>query len=389
MISQLIRAWAIIGQQLLGMFPSITGYRPATYTSDGIKSAMARCLAMGGGTVKLGSHVYTGSTGTSADDIDVTQYPGVSVIGIKPWFTSTGDVPIATEIYAGGTNIVGFGFYGNNVSQASPAANFGANAIQGIKIADMLFSNCTRRALDFGAHNNMGLNLCEIDVICMDCGPADYAASFVNFANSKTGRGISVISLCSTSLLTGGGVYFGSDVSNVIFIPGNSAIRAFTQSYYRANRSIEVSAPSGCSLNQVDFYKPQVNRYGQAELSESVTMTNGSADIAVADSTQYIVGMPVQAVSTANGLTANYVYFVVSSAANVITLSANPGGTAVVSTGALAQTLKCGGFANFSAAALGSISAMTTPGGLDLECGANNSVSFVGHNLNSSDLLNP
>lgn len=307
------------------------GYVPAGTTSSDIHAVAAWVSANGGGTVHLQATIYTGSTGTSSDDINCALYPGVSFVGVKPAFTSSGNVAISSEVYLSGTQLSGFGFYGNNIPLGTPIANFGSNAIQGIRIVDMLIANCARRALDFGATNSMGLNLCEIDVILMDCGPTDYAASFVNFANCDK---LNVKSLCSLTFFTGGGVQFRADVNGAsVFIPGNSIINAFTQSYYRLNIGMVLGAGNNAYLNSLKG-NLQANKYaasGQTPFTQTATFAASSSSIAVTNCEELPVGMPVWFTAT-NGTIgvyyANSAYFVLTrsaaSGAGTVTIGASP-----------------------------------------------------------------
>jgi hypothetical protein len=336
--------WLIMIENLHNPFIG-TGIKPATYDSAGIKNAMAQCLSLGG-VVQLEDATYTG---IFSDSIDITQYPGVSVVGIKPTFTSTGNVSIATEVYTGGSRLQGFGFYGNNTSLPSPITNFGSNAIQGIELRDFLIQGTTGRALDFGAHNSIGLNLCNIDVMLMDCGSADYAAAFVNFANCDN---ITITTLNSSNLLSGGGVLFKSDVSSAVFIPGNSSISLMQQSYYRINTGVVFTASAGSLLNSLDVKRLQVNKYGQGSFTQNAVFTSASSSIAVTNCEELPVGMPINFTTTANGVTVNLTYVVLSvsatSGAGNITIAASPDSTAITATGSSTLSLVSSGFPNLS-----------------------------------------
>lgn len=65
----------------------------------------------------------------------------------------------------------------------------------------------------------------------------------------------------------------------------------------------------------------------------AATMTGASANIGVPSSAAFPVGTPVQFDATINGFSVSVTYYVVTSAANVITVSATPGGGAINATG--------------------------------------------------------
>jgi hypothetical protein len=65
-------------------------------------------------------------------------------------------------------------------------------------------------------------------------------------------------------------------------------------------------------------------------------MTNASPNIGVPNAALFPAGQPVQFDTTANGFTAAVTYFVLTSAANVITVGATAGGSAISATGSTA-----------------------------------------------------
>lgn len=73
--------------------------------------------------------------------------------------------------------------------------------------------------------------------------------------------------------------------------------------------------------------------------SVAATMAAASANVGVPSSAAFPVGSPVQVDATANGFTVGVTYYVLTSAANVLTLGASVGAAAIVATGATAVNL--------------------------------------------------
>jgi hypothetical protein len=124
-------------------------------------------------------------------------------------------------------------------------------------------------------------------------------------------------------------------------------------------RGIVTWARFSSSLNNDTYYSEQVNS-GTFAISQAATMANTSTNITVTDSTKFPVGMPVTVSATANNFTANKIYFVVSSFANVVSLSLLPYDTAIPATGNTAVNLLTKGFSNFEIAGIDAASTVTS-----------------------------
>ena len=97
-------------------------------------------------------------------------------------------------------------------------------------------------------------------------------------------------------------------------------------------------------LNEMHVFGVQVNMFNRAGLSETVTFTNGSPNITVADGTEYQVGMPVRFTTTpVSGFTTNRSYFVRSVIGNVITLALDHTSTVINAGANGSATMLCNG----------------------------------------------
>ncbi len=105
-------------------------------------------------------------------------------------------------------------------------------------------------------------------------------------------------------------------------------------------RGIVTWCRNSSSINNEVYIRDQSLRSVQTLLSQAATMDGTTANIAVTDSTNFPVGLPVAFSATANGFFVSTIYFIATSANNVVTVSEYYGfGTAVVSTGTTAVNI--------------------------------------------------
>lgn len=316
---------------------------PKTNDSDGIDAAIAAIVASGKpGTVALLPEDY-------AITRDHALVSNVGVIGVPPKLVFSGDIPDAEFSCSGGTRFLlspgVVGFKWNNVDKGSEETNIAENALSGVLLRGMTFIGGAK-AIDIGALRAMGPVFCEFDELYGFDQTSDFAFDFKNFQHCKFGR-----IYTSTQLTAGSGVRFASQLTNTL-LPGNSQFtdEIYTYCKNRLNRSIvfEASGPSGCILNQIKVTgRLQGNRYGAGVPDAiSATATNGSADLAVPDGTNFAVGVPVVFHSTApTNFTVDVVYFVKSISGNTIQLIENTYDAVAVSSGSSgAHTLSLSGF---------------------------------------------
>jgi hypothetical protein len=122
------------------------------------------------------------------------------------------------------------------------------------------------------------------------------------------------------------------------------------------------SGSPGTIHNDLTSIREQVDKgLGQTQI-QAATMTASSANIGVVDSAFFPVGMPVTFSGAANGFVTTQIYFVLTSAANVITLSQNyMYGTPLVSTGTTAVNIQTRGMPCFEFAGLDALSYVYAP----------------------------
>ena len=346
------------------------GIVPATNDSSGITAAIATVAAQGGGIVRLLPALYTFTE-------PVTLVSGVHIIGCQPSFSFAGDVSDSSWVPTDGTILAGdrtfAGFIGNNVDQGSPDADYALTTIASIKIAGIVFKDFTY-PIDIGATNTPGAfssvfeDLYDYDTV--------NGFNFENFLQCTFRR------MYSTSRSSdAGGMRFASTVTSGVLHPGNAVFDlVFRHTTKRLHKGIDFYSVSGGNLNELTILRIQCNKFGQAESSESVSLTNTSADITVADASIYPVDYPVIFTTTANGFTLSYVYFVVYSSGTTIRLGNYFGASAIVATGTGSMTMKAGGWPNITMRGDGAINNSVITG-MDLE--SVNSISFVGRNLSN------
>lgn len=317
----------------------VSGVVPSGLTTSHIIDAMNYLATRGGGIVQLQPDTYTHTA-------DIPFISGVHVIGAPYAFSFTGNVPDSRWTYADGSRILGTGvetvFYGNNVDQGSPAAQFAVNAISGANLKNIIFDNCLN-AVDAGAVNNMGLFGVEFENLYL----INSGMNVENFQQSLFRR---IYANIDTAVAASGrGIRFASSVAQATLVPGDSIIDNFfrrTNGVYHDPVTFEALA--GCALNNLILPRVHVNRYDSGEFSATATFTNGSANISVPDSTLWPVGLPVMFKATVAGFTANYIYFVLTSAANVITLGTYYDSTAQSASASTTGTMYSGGFPNIA-----------------------------------------
>jgi hypothetical protein len=104
-------------------------------------------------------------------------------------------------------------------------------------------------------------------------------------------------------------------------------------------------------------------------------MVNAQTSIGVTDSTKFLPQMPVTFSATANGFTVNLTYFILTSAANAVTVALTMGGTAIAATGNTAVNIITQGFAALEFVALsGATFTAQTVLNIDVEGGGTSAI---------------
>ena len=318
---------------------------PQANADVAINAAINALSAKGGGVVALGAGTYTWSSSSSP----VPLKSGIYVVGAVPilnYTTNTSPIPDASNVLAnGGGTILNCGGgpcfqWAKAVLGVPGSANaFTIAGITNAGIKNIGFTNCSR-AVDAGNTNNPGGWYLEFENLYIS-GCTDWGFWVTNFMHTKFRK------IWSIGNATGQ-MFFGNDVPSSILQPGNSV----WEDLYANTPSTNTNLSRGCvwfvtqgQQNEGMLSRIQCNRNGASVVTQAATMSNGSANIAVTDGTKFAINMPVSFSASVNGVTANEIYFVLTDAANVLTVSLTIGGAAVSMTGATAVNITTSGFA--------------------------------------------
>lgn len=330
-------------------------------TDAAIRAAYAAAVAAGGGVVVIPAAKITL---TSALPLSA----GVKYRGTAFQACLYGDFP-SSDGGMFGTVLEGDGTfpafaYNNTDLGVAPTvfATYVAGLIQGTGVTDISLYNFSY-GIKCGALYNPGCQWFEFARInARYCG---WGFWFENYMEGKF-EDLNAIG-CSI-----GQMYFGASGASAC----NAGPAWFQHLYAEASsiltRGIVFQARGGTSyLNHTNGHNICTVRPDRTTITQAATMANASANISVTDSTKFPVDMPVSFSTSANGFTANQIYFVVSSAANVVQLSDTQGGSAKTATGNTATNILTKGFPCLEIVGLGT--SQIQPGiwsGLDMEGGA-------------------
>lgn len=294
-----------------------------------INAAISILAASGGGILYLGAGLYI-LTGP------IVPASGVQIVGVAPQLNFTNAaIPDANTVIAngGGTVLQGDGtfaaFQWNKAVLGVPAsANaFTLTALNGIGIKNLCLNNFSR-AIDGGNTNNGGCWWSEFENLYItNC--TDWGFWLTNFMHCKFRR-------IFTFACTNGQQFYGNDVPAATLQPGNSVWEDLYANTPVTNtnlaRGIVFFVTQG-QQNEGFLSRIQANRNNATVTTQAATMVNASANIAITDGTKFAVGMPVAFSASVNGFTAGQIYFVLSNAANVITVANTFGGAPINATG--------------------------------------------------------
>lgn len=323
-----------------------------------IRAAAAAATAHGGGIVKI-------PAGTITLTQPLPAYAGVVYQGTayQAYLTSGQTAGVGGTILQGDGTFNGYQYNQTDGGVAPTDYNtFLAGMIDGVGLLDLTLVNFLY-GVKIGALYQPGCQysrFARLNIInCQQWGfwLENYGPSRVddlNIINCQVG-GLARVGSGATAFNDGNTRWIGN------FVQTASSLYA---------RGIVAWARSASSLNSNTSIGEQCNRVGSVTpLSQAATMTNASANIGVTDSTKFPVGLPVTFNITANGFVASEIYFVLTSAANVITVGRTTYGTAVSATGNTAINCLSKGYACLEVAGLDATSTVTaeTMLGVDLE----------------------
>jgi hypothetical protein len=335
--------------QLIGNLAFFYPSYPLTLASIGAAATLA--YSSGGGTVQLpaGNYTFTapicGPANTGAPTVC---YPGVTYSGAGYGFGLINGTftPFGTVLsFSGGND----GFDYNNIDcngancPAPPVSNTAllSAMIQGFGVTNLTIQNCVN-GIKIGALYNPGMFGGTIaNVTMLNC--SGWGLFLENFFHTD------VHNIYSTGNTTGQ-IWLGSSGAAINQF-GNSKFYnltggAFSGSGAVTQRGIVVEArgTSG-TFNQMIIDTINAEFGGRVAQTQAATMSNGSPNIGVTNSAAYIRDQPVSFSASVNGVTAGVVYFVLTSASNVLTISNLQGGSPISMTGSTAVNIASYGFA--------------------------------------------
>jgi hypothetical protein len=308
-------------------------------------------------TVPAANATFT-SGSTNVGVVNSANYP----VGASVYFTTSGNgfySNLSYFVLSSAANVLTLGLAdkvaisatSNSILQISSGTP--NESTTGILLQDIAFPIC-KTAIKSGAKNAIGAAYCTFDNLYA-IGTIGYKAfDFTNYVHCDFFKMFS---------RDGGGQYYGVDIPSTTLQPGNSNftdiynINSNTTSDATNGRGIRFVAQAGSQLNEVHVRQIQNNYKGISTVTQtSSALTNASPSIPVPSSAAFPVDMPVwiSTVGNPNGFTSWVNYFVVSSAANIIQLSATMGGAAVISTGTAAMIINTQGFPAIELVGIGS-----------------------------------
>jgi len=305
-------------------------FYPAANTQAAIVAAETAACANGGGTVQLAPVAYT-ITATLPVCSNVI-YNGAGYSGLN---TATG-----TVLTCSANTFDAFDYNNTDLGTApTNSTTFQAGWIRGFGVTNLTISSCNYGIKVGALYNAGGLNLVIQNVSAINNAAWGFWFENYNFAKFRS---------LYAGFNTLGGMWFGSS-GGAVMDGGNSVTEDLGVTTSANNVSLRgiVLASRGTgsnSLNQNPVNNVSISMSNRTAVTQAATMTNASATIGVTDSTKFIVDQPVVFSATVNGFTTAKTYFVLSSAANVITVGTYMGGAALTATGTTAVNVVSYGF---------------------------------------------
>lgn len=342
-----------------------TSFAPVAPTGAAVQAAINAAAAAGGGVVQL-------PAGVIQLTVPLIPASGVAIRGVVPgmnYGSNPNTIPDSWLVGPQGGTIIncagGDGFAWNLTPLGVPASQlaFTLTGLSGFEISGIGFTNF-RNGINAGATNNCA---------------ALYAKFFDLFGQSASGWLVNITNFqhCNFARLRSfgglvGQMFFGNDVPAATLQPGNSTFEdlfGVTGSGSNLIRGICHNVNQG-TQNQATHSRIQMNKLNASTVTQAATMVNTQSNITITDGTKFAINVPVSFTTTANGFTANKIYFVLSVVGNVVTVANTVGGAAVTATGNTAINMVTQGFAPLELVALaGSQFTNQTMTNIDVEGG--------------------
>jgi hypothetical protein len=333
--------------------PQTAGQFFAEASETAILNAASLANSFGGGTVKIAPGRTTMTQG-------LPPYPYVRYDGAA-WGSdnrSNKTVGAGGTILVGNSGIRGYAYHDTDLSVApTDFSTFVDGMLVGAGVSNITFEGY-EYGVKIGAKYNPGMQSCFFDNLnFVSCTVADFyvenywCCEFEHIHSQASGT-YSIVAVASgaTALNCGNSMWKYPSIN----------INAYT------TRGLCFWSRNGSELNQDNVYSPESQSNHGTTISQAASMSNGSANIGVTDSTKFPVGMPVTFSGSVNGFigatatpTVNQTYFVLTSAANVITVGLTTFGSAVSATGNTAVNVRSMGYSLLEMSAQDSGSSLT------------------------------
>lgn len=324
-----------------------TSFAPVAPTGAAVQAAINAAAAAGGGVVQL-------PAGVIQLTVPLIPASGVAIRGVVPsmnYGSNPNTIPDSWLVGPQGGTILncagGDGFAWNLTPLGAPASQlaFTLTGITNFEISGIGFTNF-RNGINAGATNNCAALYAKFyDLFGQSA--SGWLVNITNFQHCNFGR------LRSFGGLVGQ-MFFGNDVPAATLQPGNSTFEdlfGVTGSGSNLIRGICHNVNQG-TQNQATHSRIQMNKLNSSVVTQAATMVNTQSNITITDGTKFAINVPVAFTTTANGFTANKIYFVLSVVGNVVTVANTVGGAAVTATGNTAINMVTQGFAPLEMVAL-------------------------------------
>lgn len=297
-------------------------------TEASVRAAANAAIAAGGGRVMLPD-----ATITITSALPVAS--GLHYQGVPPRLAFTGGIPDSDWSFTGGTVLQGDGtfpaFSYNITPKGSPGTPFWGDALSNFGLFDIGFSNFSY-GIQAGATNSMSFMYSRFENLFMT-GITSWGIDACNYMHTEWHR----IWIRQAANI----MRFRGDVATATLNCGNcvyDSIFGIQPNY--GGRGLVFEAAAGAVFGSHEVRRPQINCFSRAEVTQTVTFTNGSPNLAVTDGTKFPVGMPFKFTTTVAGFTANIIYVVLTQSGNTITVATKKSGAAISANASTTGTVK-------------------------------------------------
>jgi hypothetical protein len=355
----------------------------AAATEDSVRAAMEQCFALGGGVVKV-------LRGVCLLAATLPMLSGVVVEGTTIGDLTFSTIPDSTWAFDEGrmTLFKGDGtfpaFSHNSIDSGTVPtvqADFANEMVTAHGLRFLAFDNFTAAFVEGAMNKGGGFAGTFVDLFVKNTtwygfamrNSMHHVADRIHVVDSYRGGVCLIECNVPSSILQTGNMKLGSIFGCPI---GNTA--GVTAKQRRQAKGVHIYAGDGgsgtCILNEVHMDYVQVNMFNRSALTPLCNFSNGSANVAVPDGSEFLVGMPIRFTGTpAAPFTTNRIYIVRSINGNNIQLSLSRTGSIITASANASNVASVvNGMPNFECVGTTPLSRITNGRfeGLDLEGGA-------------------